>query len=99
MAEQRIVDDAALLPEVIGGAAEVDGGPEDDRNRHEIETRCPVALILKCAVPQFAKTLRASPLLRLALARRHSSMLSSMNSERSTRPISRSACENEFWRE
>lgn len=55
MAEEFIVDDAALLPKMIGRPPEIDGVPKDDCRRHEIEPRRPVPLIFKCPIPQFAK--------------------------------------------
>ena len=50
MAEQVIVNDPALLPEMIGGPPEINGVPKNDRGRHEVEPRCPVTLVLECAI-------------------------------------------------
>jgi hypothetical protein len=61
------------------GAAEIDGVPEGDGGDREVETRGPVALILKGAVADLAVTMEnrarasaflASPLLSPALERR-----------------------------
>src|SRR3546814_585616 len=55
MAEQCIVDIAALPSKIICRSPQIDGVPQDDRRRYEIEARGPVPLIFKCAIPYLTK--------------------------------------------
>src|SRR3546814_11488155 len=57
MAEQCIVDIAALPSKIICRSPQIDGVPQDDRRRYEIEARGPVPLIFKCAIPYLTKPL------------------------------------------
>lgn len=55
MGEQGIGDVDAALAQVAGGAVEINGVPQDDGRDDEVKTGCPVPLVLKDAVAQFAE--------------------------------------------
>jgi hypothetical protein len=58
MGEKIVGDGFAARAQLIDGAAEVDGVPEDDRSDREVEARGAVALIFEGAVADFAKTMK-----------------------------------------
>lgn len=106
--EQQIRHRFAAMAECIQRAAEVDRVPERDGGGDQRQPAGPVLLCRGGAVAQAAepveadgpaRALRASPLFSSAVAWRRSagiSSQSSMNSVRSTRPISRSARASPF---
>src|SRR3546814_20747231 len=58
MAEQCIVDIAALPSKIICRSPQIDGVPQDDRRRYEIEARGRVPLIFNCATPELPKPIK-----------------------------------------
>src|SRR5208282_5119716 len=108
--KKLVGNDFAARAQLVDGAAEIGGVPQDDGGDGEIEAGGAVALVLEGPIADFARrwknaararALRASPLLRpaLVLRRKAGSLIqSSVNNVRSKRPISLSALASAFCR-
>ena len=57
MGEKLVGDGFTARAQLVDGAPEIDGVPEDDRGDCEIEAGSAVALIFECAVADFAETM------------------------------------------
>ena len=58
MGKQLIADDLAAGTQLVNGAPEIDGVPEDDSRDGQIEPGSPVPLIFKSAVADFAEAMK-----------------------------------------
>ena len=56
--EQLIADDLAAGTQLVNGAPEIDGVPEDDGRNGQIEAGSPVSLIFESSVADFSETMK-----------------------------------------
>ena len=58
MGKQNIADNLTLSAQLVNGAPEIDGVPEDDGRNGEIEPGSPIPLIFESAVADFAEAMK-----------------------------------------